>query len=75
MGAERSFVWRRSTRCSSSACVEVAASEQTVFVRHSAHPEALNLSFSRECWREFVAALRAGEFDYSATEDRMHTIK
>jgi hypothetical protein len=44
-------------------------SEQAVFVRSSVHPEALNLSFSRKCWREFVAALRAGEFDYSAAED------
>jgi hypothetical protein len=69
MKTERSLVWRRSTRCSSNACVEVAMSEQAVFVRSSVHPEALNLSFSRECWREFVAALRAGEFDYSAAED------
>jgi hypothetical protein len=54
--------WRRSTKCEAGSCVEVANLDQRVGMRNSTQPE-MSLAFSVESWREFVAAVRAGEFD------------
>jgi Domain of unknown function (DUF397) len=55
--------WRRSSRCQGSACVEVATTEQTVHVRHSADPDGPKLVVSREVWAAFLERVKQGDFD------------
>lgn len=57
--------WRRSTKCESAACVEIADLGDDVALRNSTDP-GRNVVFSREDWRSFVAGVRAGEFDRQA---------
>jgi hypothetical protein len=54
--------WRRSTRCESGHCVEVARQDRAVVMRNSTVPD-LHLRLSVEAWEGFVAGLRAGQFD------------
>lgn len=54
--------WRRSSRCDSSTCVEVARVDGAVLLRDSERPEAF-LTFTPASWVVFLAAARAGEFD------------
>lgn len=50
--------WRRSTRCGTSACVEVAESGDTMLVRDSKHGKpAPVLTFNRQAWSAFTAWL------------------
>lgn len=58
----QSVDWKRSTRCESSACVEVAVIKDGVMVRDSKHPEGPVLGFSRTEWLSFVHSLRLGDF-------------
>lgn len=59
--------WRRSTKCESATCVEVAELDlENVGLRNSTLPE-LSISFGVESWRQFVAGVRAGEFDRPAS--------
>ena len=57
-------VWRRSQRCDSCACVEVAHVAGGFAVRDSTQPGA-GLSFSAAEWKAFVAGVRNGDFDRS----------
>ncbi|GLI00088.1 DUF397 domain-containing protein [Phytohabitans aurantiacus] len=57
-----SATWRKSTRCESHACVEVARAPEAVAIRNSTLPQE-HLSFAVPVWRAFVAGVRAGEFD------------
>jgi hypothetical protein len=57
------LVWRRSTRCSSGACVEVADNVDTVLVRDSKDPGGTVLAFARLNWNAFLAAVKSGTFD------------
>jgi uncharacterized protein DUF397 len=52
-------VWRRSRRCTSGNCVEVARLDDRVLVRNSADPEVV-VTFSRAEWDAFLAG--ADEF-------------
>ena len=54
--------WRKSTRCETSACVEIATAGEAVLMRNStiAH-DVLRLPV--DTWRSFVAGLKHGEFD------------
>ncbi|MCP2325036.1 hypothetical protein HDA40_003543 [Hamadaea flava] len=58
----RAAVWRRSTKCESGSCVEVADLDENVGLRNSTRPE-IAIAFSVETWRDFIAGVRAGEFD------------
>jgi Domain of unknown function (DUF397) len=49
--------WRRSRSCDSGACLEVAITEQWVYVRDSKDPEGAKLQFTRAEWREFLTEL------------------
>jgi hypothetical protein len=60
MAAADSRYWHHSSRCDSGACVEVAITEATVFVRKSDQP-GVELTFDREEWVEFLAAVKEGE--------------
>jgi hypothetical protein len=55
--------WRKSTRCESSGCVEVAEADGRVMVRDSTDPHGPVLTFSRQSWAAFVAAVRLGLLD------------
>ncbi|MEV6963600.1 DUF397 domain-containing protein [Hamadaea sp. NPDC051192] len=55
--------WRRSTKCEAGACVEVTElGSEAVGMRNSTQPE-IAIAFSVETWRDFIAGVRAGEFD------------
>ncbi|MCA2214539.1 DUF397 domain-containing protein [Jidongwangia harbinensis] len=55
--------WRRSSRCASSSCVEVADVNGEVLLRDSKNPEVPPLSFTPEEWTAFVGGVKQGEFD------------
>jgi Domain of unknown function (DUF397) len=57
--------WRRSSRCSSHSCVEVAVlAEGGAAIRDSkAGADGPILVFSGDEWREFVSGMKAGDFD------------
>ncbi|RKS76144.1 uncharacterized protein DUF397 [Actinomadura pelletieri DSM 43383] len=55
--------WRRSTRCASNACVEVARlTEDAISVRDT-EDTATRLGFGLGEWRDFVRDAKAGRFD------------
>ncbi len=58
---EGSIHWRKSSRCETGACVEVARIDGMVAIRSS--NDAALLIFSPDEWAAFVAGVRNGEFD------------
>lgn len=52
------LIWRKSTRCESQHCVEMAQLRAGVAVRDSVNPEE-SVTFSAEAWQAFVGTLRA----------------
>ncbi|WIM96835.1 DUF397 domain-containing protein [Actinoplanes oblitus] len=54
--------WRRSRRCASGACVEVARVGELFLIRDSKDLDAAPLAFSREVWEAFLAGVKAEEF-------------
>jgi Domain of unknown function (DUF397) len=58
---EGSIRWRRSSRCETGGCVEVARIDGMVAIRDSKDPAML--IFSPAEWSAFVAGVRDGEFD------------
>ncbi|WP_309238801.1 DUF397 domain-containing protein [Actinoplanes aureus] len=57
-------MWRTSSFCSSSACVEVAFTGEAVVVRDSKDPQRRCLVYSSVEWRDFVAGVKSGDFDF-----------
>jgi hypothetical protein len=55
--------WRKSSRCESSGCIEVAFTEQGVAVRDSKVDDGPVLTFSTDAWRAFLDDLRAGRLE------------
>lgn len=49
------LAWRRSSRCESSGCVEVAVGEGGVLMRDSAGPRGQVLAVSRADWVAFLS--------------------
>ncbi|MDG4822268.1 DUF397 domain-containing protein [Asanoa sp. WMMD1127] len=49
------------SRCSTGACVEVAALDGRVLVRDSKDREGPVMAFSRSAWSEFLDGVREGE--------------
>jgi hypothetical protein len=62
-GRESAPAWRKSTRSSSGACVEVAPRRDTILVRDSKDPEGAILSFDRSVFAAFIDGVTRGEFD------------
>ncbi|MGX6604307.1 DUF397 domain-containing protein [Micromonosporaceae bacterium Da 78-11] len=56
--------WRKSSRCGSNACVEVAKIDNEYLVRDSKNPDMSPLSFTADEWTAFVAGVEAGEFRF-----------
>jgi hypothetical protein len=62
MAATEQRAWRRSTRCDSSACVEVAPAAAGVHVRDGKRPDGPQLSATRGEWAAFLRWVKdAGE--------------
>jgi Domain of unknown function (DUF397) len=57
--------WRKSTRSSTNACVEVAFVDAQVAVRDSKHKDGAILLFTPVEWEAFIGGVRYGEFDLS----------
>jgi hypothetical protein len=55
-------VFRRSSYCSNTTCVEVAAAND-VRVRDGKNPGEAVLSFESGAWRAFMAGVKVGQFD------------
>jgi Domain of unknown function (DUF397) len=51
------LVWRKSQRCDSAACVEIAFDGEVVLIRSSNDP-GRRLTISRREWQAFVRGLR-----------------
>ena len=56
--------WRKSSRCGTSTCVEVAKVDDRYMIRDSKNPEAATLTFTKEEWDAFVEGVSAGEFRF-----------
>ena len=56
--------WRKSTRCASGTCVEVAKVGDQFLIRDSKRPDIAPLEFTTEEWTAFVAGVNAGEFRF-----------
>jgi hypothetical protein len=64
MGAQHEEpLWRKSSRSTSGACVEVAQQPKTILVRDSKDPEGAILTFGRDSFAAFIAAVANGDFD------------
>jgi hypothetical protein len=57
-----SLAWRKSTRCESNGCVEVAlTTDQHIAVRNSTDPEGPVLTFSKDAWYAFIEDIQGGK--------------
>lgn len=56
--------WRKSSRCGTSTCVEVAKVDDQYLIRDSKNPDAAALSFTPAEWDAFVLGVAAGEFRF-----------
>ncbi len=56
-------IWRKSSYCNNSACVEVACVKDYVLVRDSKDLSGPILKFSVPEWRAFVGGVHHGELD------------
>jgi hypothetical protein len=60
--AVRVRVWRTSSKCNESECVEVGFGDDRVWVRSAGKPDRAPVGFTRPAWAAFLDGLRRGEF-------------
>ena len=60
--AEQMLFWRSSPACASNGCVQAASTRDGVALRDSKSPDR-QVEVSREDWTDFVAGVKAGDFD------------
>jgi hypothetical protein len=53
--------WRKSRRCDSSTCVEVAMTDDGIVMRDSKDPDGPTLEFDRREWNAFLTGIRQGD--------------
>jgi len=58
--SNEALVWRKSSACGSSACVEVAGGAEVILVRDSDDPGGARLQFDAADWRAFLAGVCSG---------------
>jgi hypothetical protein len=58
------IAWRKSARCGSNACVEVARDGARYLIRDSKHPDVPALVFTEAEWSAFTDGVAAGEFRF-----------
>jgi hypothetical protein len=51
--------WRRSTRCGTSTCVEVARDGDFYLLRDSKNPDVQAIRFDQASWEDFLGRVRA----------------
>lgn len=56
------LTWLRPALCGPATCVEVALTDDSVYVRDGKNPEGPALRFDHEEWRAFRASIAAGQF-------------
>ncbi|MEV6966785.1 DUF397 domain-containing protein [Hamadaea sp. NPDC051192] len=56
--------WKRSTRCDSGTCVEVASLKDGVVVRDSKDPDGPVLRFTNDEWHAFILGAQQQEFNF-----------
>jgi len=61
--AQGSSVWRKSSTCANSECVEIAREQDMILLRDSKSPATPPFRFTSEEIRAFVEGAKAGEFD------------
>jgi uncharacterized protein DUF397 len=57
-------VWRRSPRCASATCIEVAKVADRFLIRDSKSPDGGTLVFTREEWEAFIEAIKRDELRF-----------
>lgn len=62
MTVEDAPTWRKSSFCSSNACVEVGRTSDAVLIRDPRNPGIAPLAFTPEEWESFLRGVKAGEF-------------
>jgi hypothetical protein len=62
IGAAQNLVFKKSTKCGESYCVEVAVTDDVAFMRDSKQPNTGHLSFDATTWSGFMSDLKAGRF-------------
>jgi hypothetical protein len=55
--------WRKSSKCGSNACVEVAPIDGNIAMRDSKTAGGPILTFTPKTWDEFIAGVRNGDFE------------
>jgi hypothetical protein len=61
--------WRTASFCHPSGCVEVAVTDDSVYVRNSRNPSQEPLIFDYSEWHAFVRGVRNYEFDVALTDE------
>ena len=56
-------VWRKSSTCANSECVEITRERDMILLRDSKSPEMPPFRYTSEEFRAFVEGAKAGEFD------------
>jgi Domain of unknown function (DUF397) len=64
MDSHGTRAWRKSSRCDSATCAEVARTTDGVIVRSSMAKD-IELPLTADVWRHFLAGVKHGEFDLS----------
>jgi hypothetical protein len=62
--SEQQPQWRRSPRCTSANCIEVARVADRFLIRDSKNPDTRTLSFTRQEWEAFAEAIKRDEFRF-----------
>lgn len=59
------ITWRKSSRCGTSTCVEIARDGDDYLIRDSKNPDAPSLRFDSAEWAAFHDGVAAGEFRFT----------
>jgi hypothetical protein len=55
--------WRRSSRCSTGACLAFAADSDAVYVRDLKQDDGPALRLTHAAWRDLIEGIKGGEFN------------
>ena len=58
---QKALDWQRSVHCEANACVEVARTHDSVFIRNSSDPDGPILTFTHAEWTAFIRGLKDEE--------------
>ena len=56
--------WRRSGKCASGTCIEVARVDDHYLIRDSKNPDSTPLIFTADEWLAFVSGVKRDEFRF-----------